>query len=389
MNEAGAEDAGAKHAGAKDAGAKDAGAKDAGAKDAGSGEAGSVDAVAGNAAVAVCPHCHLFCVEATTSPGRGLPSFAADCPIAAQRESARQSIRGRSGFRLGNDSVTRDAWVAAVRQVVAPEIRVAVNDSMDAIRHFLAIDQSSDRPRWRLVAETTTSLRGYREAVRRDGVIAATLGEAARMSDHVFVVGDVAADFPRWDSGFDPHVRRQSLPSMGANEVANWLSRLHQDELPDARYAAWILGPRSLADSGDGAVVAAEMLLRLIRSWNDRMDDRRAVVVMLDPNRGLDAVARWTQNRGIPSRTHADIRIGSPIAGSQSVVAQIGGVDPGPEWAENYAPASIAGIDRRGIGMRADGTVTVPLPKFAEAQPSTETPWRLLEQITTDAGSSG
>ena len=334
--------------------------------------------------MAVCPHCHLFCGEPTVSPIEGLPHAAADCPLATEREAR----RARAAYRVGQSTVDRTSWIAAVRPMIAPEVRVAVNDSMDAIRHFLAVDQSSPRPRWRLVAETTTSLRGYREAVRRDGVIAATLGEAARMSDHVFVVGDVHEDFPRWDTAFSADVRREHLPSMGASDVANWLSRLHRDDLPDARYAAWILGPRSLADSGDGAVVAAEMLLRLIRMWNDRMTDRRAVVVMLDPNRGLDAVARWTQNRGIPSRTRADIRIGSPIAGSQAVVAQIGGVDPGPEFAENYAPASIAGIHRRGIGMRADGTVTVPLAKLAGSDATLQPSWRLLEQLTDNIDSS-
>ena len=52
---------------------------------------------------------------------------------------------------------------------------------------------------------------------------------------------------------------------------------------------------------------------------------------------------------------------------TKRVLAQVGGIDPGPENAECYVPVSVEGVQRPDMVIRGDGAVTLPLSGFASS----------------------
>ena len=302
-----------------------------------------------------------------------------------------------------------------VGELIAKGVEPVVLASLVDLATARVLQSIAADGRIRLFTEQSKSESAIRTSMVRDGMISGTLGDVRRHADLVWIVGDIAATAPRF---IDEVIRPGSGPSVhqfaaGAtvDEIVAFSVAVETDGqqrssgrmsgLLDAVYATVNSDPDSgrsdnpfavrylavvIADNAfddDAALAVAAILNRAIMKLNEKI---RAVVIALDSAATLRSVSAWSQNRSLPvwdsDATAAPlgtamIRIGNPRPaaadnenadnenadnGSTNLVAvQIGGVDPGPESAICYLPASIPGVDRDGFVVRGDGSVSLPL----------------------------
>ena len=236
-----------------------------------------------------------------------------------------------------------------------------------------------------ITIESDESIEALLQVTSRDGIVSATLADVATHADLVWMIGEVEQTWPRIAEKLrlqsDSEIRAskvmaskvtvQRVTQWSADEVTELASAIeHSDkhhefasQWSSAKYAAILIGPQAFA-AGE-ADLCATMLARLVRRRNT---EARCVLLTLDAGATLRSVCLWNTNQSPSSkpisenRRHFDIRIGSPWnADSPAAYLQIGGRDPGPELASAYRACSIAGLHHRGMVIRGDGSVSLPL----------------------------
>lgn len=335
---------------------------------------GRLDDTAINQSI-VCPLCPLHCDDVRLGETGDL--IADHCPIvdefnapssASDRESATlDSAEGRSedhGKRLR--LVTTGVDLTTARQL------------SDWQR-----DGQID-----LTIESDASIQAILGVISRDGIVSATIADVATHADLIWTFGRVDEAWPRLMQKI-----RQG-PRGDANDnvcrfgecSADSLSQFAAATRPDSgsvsnvsadifgpagqidrwnssKYAAILVGPGAFAPGEES--ISAAMLCRLVRLRNA---DSRCVLVTLDSATTLRSVCLWKTNESpssiAPDNTDVtfDIRLGAPLnADSCPSTLQIGGIDPGPKLAHAYRSSSTAGLHRRGMTIRGDGSVSLPL----------------------------
>ncbi|MFG0254980.1 MAG: formylmethanofuran dehydrogenase [Rhodopirellula sp. JB053] len=240
--------------------------------------------------------------------------------------------------------------------------------------------------------ETDASLHALQQTISRDGIVSATIADVATHADMVWMIGGITEAWPR----LPEKLRRSSCDdsvwnhnNCSADDLANLSALLHaigdseDDQASEstgttdaagdfetlarrwksAKYTAVIVGPNAFTPGEES--LSATMLCRIIREQNT---DARCVLITLDSGATLRSVSMWKTNTSPESTITSsslqsfDIRIGSPLKrDSRPATLQIGGTDPGPETANSYQACSTAGIDRPGMSIRGDGSVSLPL----------------------------
>ena len=231
-----------------------------------------------------------------------------------------------------------------------------------------------------ITIESDESIEALLQVTSRDGSVSATLADVATHADLVWMIGEVEQTWPRLaeklrlqsDSEVsDSKVIVQRVTQWSADDVTELASAIERGDAhhefatqwSSAGYAAILIGPQAFV-AGE-ADLSATMLARLVRRRNA---EARCVLLTLDAGVTLRSVCLWNTNEspsgtwGRDDRTRFDIRIGSPWnADSPAANLQIGGRDPGLELASAYRACSIAGLHHRGMVIRGDGSVSLPL----------------------------
>ncbi|TWU06405.1 molybdopterin-binding domain-containing protein [Stieleria varia] len=328
----------------------------------------------------VCPFCPLHCDDLLVDD-RGQTTV--DCEFA---KSGFGNAAGDPSIRRGRKTIALDRLDELASELGFPDVPLVSLTSapLNQSRRWMRLHQSGAI---RLTSESTASTRALATAIRRDGVIAATIADVRQHADLIVTVGSIDRCTPRLRERLsgDRSVQWRSLGScISATHLADLLMAVRhgspvesndsfnaqsQDpctHLSTARYIAFIVADDALADADN--VIGASLLLQLIVQLNQQSLDpttrRRAVLMALDPLQSLKAVLGWN---GIPlpmlgtDSTAVDIRIGNPLPESPPAKLQIGGRDPGEAIAEVFIPASQAGVHVADMVIRGDGTVTLPL----------------------------
>ena len=344
----------------------------------------------------VCPFCPLHCDDVQVLPSAGQPiRIRAQCgacqgPFDAALCPAPARIQDRS---VTFDAVTQyftDLYARNRSVVGGCPALIATTTDLQSARQ---LSQLHRQGLIRLHIETTPTLAAFRMTIRRDGVVAVTLSDIRRHADLICTIGDVDRWTPRLmqrlavcDGIDDPTTRRIALPEGISADQAARLSRLLIDEdapggsdndslvirlarsIHSASYVAMIFAPDAFRESE--AIAAAAMLNRLIMQLNGR---RRAVLLQLDPAATLRSVFAWQTNESINECSteavgNLSVRIGNAFDEQNAlpVDVQIGGLDPGQDHAAVYVPAATVGIHRRGVVVRGDGSVTLPLDQIEQ-----------------------
>ena len=372
----------------------------------------------------VCPFCPLCCddVAVTTAEhsvavgfrnGGHAPAAETQCALA---ESQFRAALTPHPVRVAEQTFDFDRWDSLVGEMDWP-VRPAVSISHASIEEAKQLNQMHSRSRIRLATSSTPSDAALDLAYQREGTVTATLGDVIRHADLIWIVGDVDSVTPR----LRDRLAKSSAKIVSTNAITIELLSLMQRQIVEgsseedsdrsetesivravdgSRYLAIVLGSSPFESGRE--VICSEWLMRWLVDQNDktiRSDDggqtvaRRAVLVRWSSGPNLQAVFHWHQNRPVSpllsAPRGADICLGQPVAGQDAdpVRLQIGGVDPGPQRAHAYIPASQPGVHLPGTTIRGDGAVTLPLIACAEAKlPSRiEVLRRVLDFIRADS----
>ncbi len=335
---------------------------------------GRLDDTAINQSIA-CPLCPLHCDDVRVSDTGDL--IADHCSIVDEFNSSspssdREPTTLDSAKRLSGDNGKR--W-----RLVTTGVDLATARQLSDWQRDGQID---------LTIESDASIQAILEVISRDGIVSATIADVATHADLIWTFGRVDEAWPRLmqkicqgprgdanenvcrfgecsadslsqfaaatrpDSGSVSNVSAET--SGPAGQIARWSS---------SKYTAILVGPGAFAPGEES--ISAAMLCRLVRLRNA---DSRCVLVTLDSAATLRSVCLWKTNESpssiAPDNTDVtfDIRLGSPLNRDSCPSAlQIGGIDPGPKLAHAYRSSSIAGLHRRGMTIRGDGSVSLPL----------------------------
>lgn len=353
----------------------------------------------------ICPFCSLHCDDVRQDQGSdALSGQAAECPIAKAAFAGSANRRGR----IEAEHCDRDQTLRHAQGLFADVAEPTVLASLVDLATARVLQATVAAGRIRVFVEQSRSESAIRASMVRDGMISGTLGDVRKHADLVWIVGDISATAPRF---VDEIVRTKSGPVVhefaggvsvdeiaalsaavetqgrqrDTGRIAGLLESLYgpvrdqsepDDQIFAARYFAVVLAANAFDD--DAALAAAAMLNRSVMKLNEQT---RAVIVSLDAAATLRSVSAWSQNRSLQAWDRAanssallvsGIRIGGPrtdIVGdgssgsdeSERVAVQIGGIDAGPASATCYLPASIPGVDRDGLVIRGDGSISLPL----------------------------
>lgn len=314
----------------------------------------------------VCPLCPLHCDDVRIDEHGVLE--ASGCPIVAAASPVAISPLDRGDFAIFGDAKT--------------PIRVVTTGVDLTTARQLSRWQTAGRIE--LTIESDPSIEALLQTASRDGIVSATLADVATHADLVWMIGRVDQAWPRLaeklrlERNGCSETRVQRFEQCTADELSRFAAAIggeevsysasdelacHVDAWTASEYAAILIGPEAFA-SGEESL-SATMLARLIRQRNAK---KRAVLLTLDAASTLRSVCLWSSNTSpvatadVQCVSGFDIRIGSPL-GEKSPTAKVqtGGCDPGPELAAAYRPSSIAGLHRRGMVIRGDGSVSLPL----------------------------
>lgn len=275
-------------------------------------------------------------------------------------------------------SLAAASVAAASRRVVRGEMptlptrpRVVVTGAgLIRTRRLVAMHSAGDIE---LLIERDVAARAMHRGIVRDGTITATLGEIRRRADAAWLIGDFDRHLPRITRYLHPDA---ALHRSGSVTVEDCLdpSGVLPNSFDAVRYAAVVIAPGAFGEDFTAASIAAELLLRWVRTRNfdDADRPRRAVLVPIGWANTVTATAWWTTNRSLHSGGgDIDVRLGSPGPAPTPVKIQIGGLDPGETLAAAYVPAAMAGVDCGDQVVRGDGTVTLRLRPGPDASPRT------------------
>ncbi|EMI57984.1 formylmethanofuran dehydrogenase subunit B [Rhodopirellula sallentina] len=340
----------------------------------------------------VCPLCPLMCDDVSVSKDGEL--IANSCPIVDQFNASRprQNRLPAEGVRLPSTEplriVTTGVDLATARQLTDWQSQGKVHVEL----------------------ETDASLHALQQTISRDGIVSATLADVATHADMVWMIGGITEAWPRLPEKLRRPGGDDCVPShsnCSADDLANLSALLHvigaseddhglestgtTDAAGDfgslarrwksAKYAAVIVGPNAFMPGEES--ISATMLCRIIRAQNT---DARCVLMTLDSGATLRSVSMWKTNTSPDSTITSsslqsfDIRIGSPLKrDSRPATLQIGGIDPGPDTASSYQASSTAGLDRPGMSIRGDGSVSLPLLSSTESRHPT--PCEIIDRL--------
>ncbi len=311
----------------------------------------------------VCPFCSLNCDDVDFSN----PSIDLVCNKALV---GFQSATTNEFARIGNA-------VASIEEVIASS---TFRKPVSVITRGTDLTTARTLSDWnlsgaiRLSIESSLSADSWRSAVSREGVLSATLGDVLLHSDCVWSIGNPEVSHPRLYEKIQVDKKRFMQTGQLDAELLAELAFALRFKLPNpqaemirnASYLAILIGESAFAQGEETAV--AELLCKLVRNLND---ESRAVAVLLDDAATNRCVTAWKTNESITpveNLTVFDVRIGTPGAHSPKVRVQIGGVDLGQSSAECYLPCQTIGIDRSGVTVRGDATVTLPLVAMTHRQ---------------------
>jgi hypothetical protein len=272
------------------------------------------------------------------------------------------------------------------------ESRKSTSTAMRVITTGVDLNLARQLSQWQqagrvsITIESDESIEALMQVTSRDGIVSATLADVATHADLVCMIGEVEHAWPRISeklrlqsasdvSRHSSEIVVRRVTQWSADDVAELASALrHRDEHHEfadqwisARYAAIIIGPRAFVAHEED--LCATMLARLVRQRNA---EARCVLLTLDTAATLRSVCLWNTNEVPSSKTdhdHSvfDVRVGSPLGvDSAAARVQIGGLDPGPELALAYRACSVAGLHHRGMVIRGDGSVSLPLAAVRE-----------------------
>ncbi len=339
----------------------------------------------------VCPFCPLYCDDiALEQPSQGNWMAKVQCGKAITAYA--HTLPNSQSARIAETAVATALAIKKAKEMFAGKgiIHVATaGTDLDTARRLNRLQSDN---RIRVAIDDTVSTAAWRAAVSREGTLSATLGDVRMHADVVWTIGDVENETPRWRERIAAETKQWiHSQSLAAEPLAELFQALRSNangnesdqpiakSIRSANYLAVILGRNALVESE--AMATAEMLSKMLWYLNKTT---RAIVLQWDPAATNRAVTAWQTNAPIDSvrqDPHAEIhiRLGSPSEGAKAATLQIGGIDLGPQFAELFLPAATLGIDREGVTIRGDGTVTLPL---TAAHPSTDaTSIEHLEQL--------
>ncbi|WP_442505522.1 hypothetical protein SH528x_004313 [Novipirellula sp. SH528] len=342
----------------------------------------------------VCPFCPLHCDDISVDKATGREWIAQiQCPTAIEGYTDTLS---NAKFARIEDAACEIAEADNRAKVLLSEkdILLVATRGTD-LNSARRLNQLEGDNRIRVALDDTVSTQAWRNAVSREGTLTATLGDIQSHADVVWIIGDVESETPRLRERISADTKNCiHSESLAAETLAELFASLridpkeqdskHEDTnepiakaMRSANYLAIILGRDALVRSE--ATATSELLSKLLWHLNKT---KRAVVLQLDAAATNRAVTAWRSNLTIDSISDSDqeihVRLGSPANGARTAKIQIGGIDRGPRYAEVYLPAAICGIDRDGIIVRGDATVTMAL--IAIQSCSLPTPLERLEQ---------
>ncbi|MCA9138435.1 MAG: hypothetical protein KDB00_16805 [Planctomycetales bacterium] len=342
----------------------------------------------------VCPFCPLNCDDVVLDgDGTWVDS---QCDLAAGQFKA---VVTPSPARIGDQTCERIDWESLRHSLSLPDVpTVELCDA--AIGESKSLEALVAQGAIRIHIGDDESDVAMDQAIGRDGLMAATLGDVIRHAEFIWIIGDIGSATPRLSDRL-----RRSNARLESTRILSieLLSQLHHllgetnstdaDEGPRqdsssagyqlfrqvrrSRYTAIVLGHSAFEPGCE--VSAAEMLTRWMQRWNnlaipvgeiDPPLTSRVVMLRFTRNQNLRSVMRWRNN--YVSRSHfstpsaASIRIGGRVSTIAAPIElqielQIGGEDPGPANARVYLPASIPGVHFSDTTIRGDGSVTLPL----------------------------
>lgn len=376
------------------------------------GSQGLVEKASSKMPSVTCPFCPLACDDLELV---GTPlSLEVACELAnASFDALARPSRPRvSDPQTGDQRFELGDWRSAVNKVkldTVPSL-AAQNVSLEEAKRLCHLSSTGKIVLWE---PSTPSSHAWKLATARDGFMGATLGEIQQRCELAWVIGS--------DSGFPPRLQSR-LTSRGI-EIAR-TPVLNLDALaglsrqaPPGFHDPALNAVASVIECGkslgvmignDGfavgeEILAAEWLNRLIGQWNCPMLDRegeptgkiaRVVSLHFDASASLQAVSRWSSNENLPveCRGATDVRFGatncsdaptSPTA-SDRVKVQIGGADPGADFATVYLPATVPGMGSHGTTIRGDSAVTLPLKAVFPSELPTR--MEVLEELIAKDG---
>ncbi|EMI20846.1 formylmethanofuran dehydrogenase subunit B [Rhodopirellula maiorica SM1] len=338
----------------------------------------------------VCPFCPLHCDDVSLEPSSEAERIV-NVQCAKAITGYTKALSGSQSARIADSAVTTALASKQAKEILAGNgvIHVATTGTdLDTARR---LNQLQRENRIRIAVDDSISTAAWRAAVSREGTLSATLGDVRRHADVVWTIGDVDSETPRLRERISADTKEciQSN-SLAAEPLAELFYAIRTDtpgsdsnkltvaSIASANYLAVILGRNAFVASE--AAATSEMLSKLLWYLNKT---RRAIVLKLDAAATNRAVTAWQTNRLVPSvagdlRHEIHVRLGSPEVGTGAAKMQIGGIDRGRKFAEVFLPAATMGIDRDGVAVRGDATVTIPLAAIC---PSRElTAIELLEQ---------
>jgi len=339
----------------------------------------------------VCPFCPLHCDDvALEQPSGGNWMAKVQCGKAITAYA--HALGDSQSARIADAAVATSLASEKAKAMFAGKDIIHVATAGTDLDTARRLNQLQNKNRIRVAIDDTVSAAAWRAAISREGTLSATLGDVRMHADVVWTIGDVENETPRWRERIAAETKQWiHSQSLAAEPLAELFQTLRSNangndsdepiaaSIGSANYLAIILGRNAFVESE--ATATAEMLSKMLWYLNKTS---RAIVLQWDTAATNRAVTAWQTNAPIDSVTQDSqaeihIRLGSPSEGAKAATLQIGGIDRGPQFAELYLPAATLGIDREGVTIRGDGTVTLPL---AAARPSADaTPIERLEQI--------
>lgn len=300
-------------------------------------------------AAGVCPFCLTECAVDDCEAGRRYLQSLGSSP------------------RIGDRRSTADEVMADYRQSLPPGHQQQCIVGSVSMRLATQLVDWSITNDIELTVRTDPSIAAVQTAIRRDGVVTASIGELSRLADRFVLIGDCGSIPSRLSK--PDHDRVKTFETLGNRDIAAW-----QQQTPnwaaESKYLAIIVGSGALSGSTQEQTVTSERLIAWTWFLNRRLDAEgqpagRAVLLPIDPQATIREVYRYRTNRslGPPNDPSRSIQIGSlscPMAAP--VAVQIGGIDPGPTAAARYIPANTESTAPADAFIRCDNSVTLPAP---------------------------
>ncbi|MEM9828182.1 MAG: hypothetical protein AAF958_16440 [Planctomycetota bacterium] len=300
------------------------------------------------AAASACPFCGIHCDDAVAVDGR----FLVGCPVACRQRERAQNPQPRWDNKQLTAAEVFDLWRQAGTQDKVVSFGAA---GMSLVQRLLDDPMTG---RYVFVGDRERSVDVLMKSLIRESLVSATLGDVRQHADHVWLVGDIEAAFPRLGRWISPKAKIHKIKRLSESDLVR-IANPRVDPL--GSYLSILIGPGALGDDPNDSAVLAEMLLSRVRRHN-ASERSRVTLTWIDPIVSAASVYGWMTNRRLlTNRGEANIRIGSPVPGSLPVVMQLGGVDGGVQYSKGFLPAEIAGVNHDDVVTRGDGTITLPV----------------------------